>query len=325
MAPQIRRARVRALAKLNLSLEVLHKRGDGFHEIRTIFQTISLGDRIELEYRPSSERRVFVDSDIEIPDNILVRAAHAVLNEGGRQGNVRFGLSKHIPMGGGLGGGSSDAAAVLLALPVLIGKAIPLIRLMEIGKGLGSDVPFFLLGGTALGLGRGTELYPLCDADVSHALVVAPGVHVSTPEAYKALGRTSEPVALTPGVASPKINNSQPLAMLLGGGLSAEGWAGFCSNDFEPVVFRQHPELEAIKEKLAEAGAFPALMSGSGSSLFGVFPSRGEARQARIQLKGTRTVPVSFVSRQRYHALWWRQLADHIEPKRWPPRSRYAQ
>ena len=112
----------------------------------------------------------------------------AVLDETNAKGRVGFVLRKRIPMGGGLGGGSADAAAVLLALPVLTGRPIDWVRLVEIGSALGSDVPFFLLGGTALGLGRGTELYPLEDARRTRGLVVAPGIHVSTPEAFKSFG-----------------------------------------------------------------------------------------------------------------------------------------
>jgi 4-diphosphocytidyl-2-C-methyl-D-erythritol kinase len=330
MPQEVRRARVRPLAKLNLTLEVLNRRRDGYHDIRTIFQTITLADTLAIEYLPGARRGVEILSSVDIPNNLVARAGDALLDATRARGRLRFDLRKRIPMGGGLGGGSSDAAAVLLAVPVLTGCPVPLIRLIEIAAGLGSDVPFFLMGGTALGLGRGTEIYPLEDAAAKHVLLVAPGVHVSTAEAYSDLGRT-----LTSHYPSPKINTSQSLAALIGGGLSAGGsanfcsfanacGASFCSNDFESVVFQRHPELGSIKDKLEKAGAKPALMTGSGAALFGVFESGEAARNAKRLLEKEIVIPVSFVSRSRYHAMWWRWLAEHIEGKAWPPQSRYA-
>src|SRR5262249_43571712 len=152
-------ATLRALAKLNLDLRILHKRPDGFHELRTVFQTISLADIIKVSFTPGRKTEIALDDPLAIPDNLIVRAAKAVLDDTRTTGTVRLQLTKRIPMGGGLGGGSSDAAAILLALPVLIGKRPP--HLPQIAVSLGSDVPYFLEGGTALGLGRGEELYPL--------------------------------------------------------------------------------------------------------------------------------------------------------------------
>ena len=150
-----RHARVRALAKINISLRVLNKREDGFHELRTILQTISLGDRIGIEYEPARNTSFEISSTIDIEDNLVIRAARLIMDEMRVAGRVSFELEKQIPMGGGLGGGSSDAAAVLLALPVLTGRDVPLDRLTAVASELGSDVPFFLLGGTVLGVGRG--------------------------------------------------------------------------------------------------------------------------------------------------------------------------
>ncbi len=158
-----RTVRVPAYAKLNLGLRVLYRRPDGYHEIRTVFQTISLADRLDITFSPARSTRISIEGTPEIPDNLIERAAHLVLEALSIQGDVSFILKKHIPAGAGLGGGSSDAAAVLLALPVLAGKALTWDRLHAIAIQLGSDVPFFLHGGTALGLGRGEELYPLPD------------------------------------------------------------------------------------------------------------------------------------------------------------------
>ena len=164
---------------------------------------------------------------------------------------------------------------MLLSLPVLTGRPLSWEQLVRIASELGSDVPFLLMGGTALGLGRGTELYPVAEARANHVLVVTSGIHVSTADAYRALGRP-----LTCEVPSPKINNSQRVALAIGRDRVAGDWSDFCSNDFEPVVFRQHPELSGIKRKLKRLGARPALMTGSGSAVFGVFSSNSELHQA---------------------------------------------
>ena len=216
-----------------------------------------------------------VDCNINIPNNIMVRAAEAVLEETKVRGRIGFVSQKRIPIGGGLGGGSSDAAAVLLALPALTGRPIPWLRLVKIGADLGSDVPFYL-GGTALGLGRGTELYPLPDAKSPHGILIAPGIHVSTPEAFRTLARP-----LTWDYASPKISTSQQVASsLLDAIRVASGeWSNFCANDFESAVFRQYPQLGAIKRNRSRFGARPALMSGSESSVHGFVFQTSEAAQ----------------------------------------------
>ncbi|MEK7751348.1 MAG: 4-(cytidine 5'-diphospho)-2-C-methyl-D-erythritol kinase, partial [Acidobacteriota bacterium] len=151
---------MRALAKLNLSLKVLNKRPDGYHELRTVFQTISLADTIDIEFTPGRRPEVELVSDVDIPDNLVERTARLAMEALRIRGRARFRLTKRIPAGAGLGGGSSDAAAVLLGLPALAGKRADLETLMDLGGRLGSDVPFFLLGGAAVALGRGTELYP---------------------------------------------------------------------------------------------------------------------------------------------------------------------
>ena len=147
MSRQPRRVRLRALGKINLSLRVLGKRPDGYHELRTIFQTISLGDRLDITYAPARKTTVTVESSIEIPDNLAERAARRVMEETRAAGDVTIRLLKRIPLGSGMGGGSSDAAAVLLALPVLTGRELSLDRLTNLAAELGSDVPFFFVGG----------------------------------------------------------------------------------------------------------------------------------------------------------------------------------
>jgi 4-diphosphocytidyl-2-C-methyl-D-erythritol kinase len=317
MSEVTRRARVRALAKVNLGLKVLDKRPDGFHELRTVFQTISLGDALELEFTPS--RRTTIEAVPEIPDNLVVRAAHAAFDAMRKTGRLTLRLTKKIPMGGGLGGGSSDAAAVLLALPVLAGCRLPVETLLSLGAELGSDVPFFLFGGAAVALGRGTELYPLPDAPARAGLLVTPGVHVATPEAYKALRR-----GLTSGDNLNYINSFQAFVWDTGGGQSKSGNRPVFENDFESVVFDLYPRLKSIKRELLRLGATSATMSGSGSALFGFFDSRLKLEAARVRFGAESAVAIRTVSRSQYQRMWWRSLAPHVSEKLWPPPSRYA-
>jgi len=299
------------MAKLNLGLKVLHKRPDNFHELRTVFQTISLADTIHISFTPSRETSIRLEAEIDIPDNLIVRAAQMVMDASNAKGHVEFKLDKKIPMGGGLGGGSTDAAAVLLALPALTGRMLPLETLTELGAQLGSDVPFFLLGGTALGIGRGTELYPLPELPAHHALVVAPHLHVSTPDAYRALNRK-----LTLDLPFQYISSFQSRVWSLG--------EQYCENDFQAVVFEQYPHLKSIQRKLRKLGANPAMLTGSGAALFGVFETRQDVRQALPAFARERAYAVEFVGRNRYRSKWRRQLKDHLQGEEWPPQSRYA-
>lgn len=320
----IRSVTLRSLAKINLDLRVLYKRPDGYHELRTIFQTVSLADAIGISFTPEPTTTITLDSAVDIPDNLIGRAAKLVLAANQATGRLAFRLTKRIPMGGGLGGGSSNAAATLLALPVLTGRPLSMETLQELAAQLGSDVPFFLYGGAALGLGRGTELYPAPEPGPLPAVLITPGLHVSTPEAYRGLARApmgQEPDGLTSRSTAAILNEFQSLAWRIG---EAGVWDS--ANDFEPVVFSQHPQLESIKGSLVRLGARPALMSGSGSTLFGIFDSRA-ARDAaavsmRNELSKDRIHPVSLVNRSRYRSLWRAQLADYCDPNPsvWPPR-----
>jgi 4-diphosphocytidyl-2-C-methyl-D-erythritol kinase len=185
-------------------------------------------------------------------------------------------LEKVIPAGGGLGGGSSDAAVTLAALAALWGVETDARELAEIGGRLGADVPFFLTGGTALGTGTGTDIRPLADAPKMHLCVVTPGVHVSTAEAYRALGAP----ALTKKVAAANLSVSRAEAEF------SDSLCDVWSNDFEAVVVRLYPEIGRAREALKGAGALRVMLSGSGSSVFGVFESEAEAGRARGALGG---------------------------------------
>jgi 4-diphosphocytidyl-2-C-methyl-D-erythritol kinase len=324
----IRKARLKAFAKLNLGLRVLYKRPDGFHELRTVFQTISLADRISISFERAAKTQIEIEGAPEIEDNLMVRAAARVLEVLRVRGRVNFHLEKTIPMGAGLGGGSSDAAAVLLALPVLVGRAFPTGRAADLALELGSDVPFFLHGGTALALGRGEELYPLPELPRSRVLIVAPEIHSSTVQAYRDL--------------SPRLTTESLQNKLLS--FQQEVWQGACAaapvegsasavhvtrpasaNDFEEVVFARHPELKRVRDRLRRAGARRAAMTGSGSALFGVFEDSASLERARGMFHRDHAFSVSFLSRAQYRSAWTRALKPHSKGDQWPPQSLYAQ
>ena len=181
---------------------------------------------------------------------------------------------------------------------------MPVSHLLALGEALGSDVPFFLRGGTSIGLGRGSELYPLPDLPLHHALVVSTGVHVSTAEAYRALGRPGTD-ALTSASESPILREFQAIGWSLE---KADLDLLPLKNDFEPVVFQMHSELAAVARKLRRLGAKPAMLTGSGSALFGVFRSEAEARRAAGEFRTGVVYPVRFISRRQYQTLWRRAL-----------------
>ena len=322
----IRSASLPSLAKINLDLRVLHKNPHGFHEMRTVFHTISLADRLDVEFEASPRTQIGIEDSAAIPDNLVVRAARSVLGALRTTARIRFRLTKKIPMGGGLGGGSSNAAAVLLALPVLAGRALPLEKLLELAADLGSDVPFFLLGGAVVGIGRGTEIYPLADLDDEPLLLIAPGVHVATGPAYQALNRTADPGKWSSGIRS----FEKTCWTFERSGSAAEG-IQVSANDFEASVFRQHPNLRKLKAKLSVLSA-GARMTGSGSAIFGLFHSLEERRHAEKELRddplfrNCRFFRAELVRRSKYQRLWRRQLQEHItgNDDSWPPRSGYA-
>lgn len=320
----ILRTKLRSLAKINLDLRVLHKRADGFHELRTVFQTISLADTIAIEYEPARRTELLLDDPQAIPDNLILRAARAVLDEMRTSARIRFHLTKNIPMGGGLGGGSSNAAAVLLALPVLAGEKLHIDAMARIGAELGSDVPFFLMGGTALGIGRGTELYPLPDIPADPLILAFPPVHSSTADAYKALNR-----GLTETESSTKLDSFRAFVRVLGEVRFGEAAGTLSENDFEDVVCLQHPQLKSLPGRLRRLGAAHVRMTGSGSAFFAVFESRGARDQAlrvwRDNGRNYPAIPAEMVSQRRYQALWRRQLREHVTGQAiWPPQSKYV-
>ena len=266
---------VHCYAKINLGLLIGPRLPDGYHELRTIFQTIGLHDELRLEVSGRAAAPA-VEMVCDIPelataDNLAARAARMILDELRMRRSVRLTLKKAIPPGGGLGGGSSNAAAVLRSLPALLGKRLRLGRLMELGARLGADVPFFLIGGRALGLGRGNEVYPLPEPPAATVLLVHPGLHISTADAYRRLDDTR--------VAGPALTTDSlgPMISYCCGG-ALRGSVDRLRNDFEPVIFSAYPELARLQRVLTRAGASPALLSGSGSAMFGIFDSGAAAR-----------------------------------------------
>jgi 4-diphosphocytidyl-2-C-methyl-D-erythritol kinase len=291
--------RIPAFAKINLRLDILGKRPDGFHELRTIFQTISLHD--ELRLRASRRPKIALSIEgnqplsAEPPDkNLVYRAVEALRRELGIRGGVEIVLKKAIPAGRGLGGGSSDAAAALLGYLKFTRKRLPPARLLEIASSLGADVPFFLRGGRALGLNKGDEIYPLPDIPKLNILVVSPKeIHVPTPDAYRWL--KAKPFELTKSAITSKLFEFCALC-----------WSSQrtgLSNDFEGPVFRRHPRLDRIKRVLLQRGAAEASLAGSGSAVFGVFPSPAMARRAAVGFPHDQTFVCETLSRDRYARL----------------------
>jgi 4-diphosphocytidyl-2-C-methyl-D-erythritol kinase len=269
--------RVPAFAKVNLRLDVLDRRPDGYHELRTIFQAISLHDTLALESRREPGIDLCIAGNDQLAgepgqDNLVYRALRQLSDELEIRHGVRAVLTKRIPVGRGLGGGSSDAAAALIALLRLAKKRIAAARLLEIASGLGADVPFFLHGGRALGIGRGDEIYPLPDASRRDVLVVSPHeITVPTRDAYAWLSEAL-PRQLTNTVGPSKLLQFCALCW------SPQG--GALSNDFEAAVFPRYPRLAAIKRELLEQGAAEASLAGSGSAVFGVYQHPAKARRA---------------------------------------------
>ena len=290
----MRKIRIPAFAKINLRLDILGKRSDGYHELRTIFQTIGLHDELILRTsrRPGISLTIHGNETLSrepLRKNLVYKAVDALRRMLKVRSGVEIELYKTIPAGGGLGGGSSDAAAALLGYLRLTGKKLPTARLMQIAASLGADVPVFLLGGRALGVNRGDEIYPLTDIPKQSILVVAPrDIHVSTPAAFRWVNAP----ALTKSATTPKLWEFSALCW------SAQG-SGL-SNDFERPVFRRHPRLAQIKRDLLRRGALEASLAGSGSAVFGVFPSPALARRAAVGFPSDQTFVCETISRDRY-------------------------
>lgn len=261
--------KLEAPAKINLGLQVLYKRPDNFHEINTIFHTIGLSDEIEMEISDNISLKTIPSLGIDEKDNLVFKAAKLLKEKYKIKSGVQIILKKNIPSGAGLGGGSSDAASTLIGLAKLWEIEQNYDELYEIAAALGSDVPFFLKKGTALASGRGEKLEYFDFKLPYRILLINPGIHISSSRAYKSLNRGSE--------SGPRKDYKSALT---GSIRNHEYIREIITNDFEEPVFSIHPELTAIKESLYNYGAVLALLSGSGSSLFGLFESEESAKKA---------------------------------------------
>jgi len=345
---------VRSFAKINLGLYIGAARADGFHDLRTVYQTIALYDVIRVSVGRGSGIEILCrNKDPRVPldsSNTCYRMAELVLEELGAKGRVSIEIEKRLPVQGGLGAASSNAVATMVALERALRKKLSGTARLRIAAEVGSDLPLFLVGGTALGVGRGEEVYPLTDLPSAAMVVVMPEVGVSTAQAFAdwdallkreigaELRSAGQPKAAVPtriwtgGDARRSIGNDEltrlgasdrlvEVSRLLSAWLSGLPNTGApakrgsragnllldlvrtgIENDFEKVVFPLYPELRDIKGALERAGSRYASLSGSGSTLYGLFQSRADAAKAasRLRKQGLKAVATSTLTRQKY-------------------------
>jgi 4-diphosphocytidyl-2-C-methyl-D-erythritol kinase len=365
LRPLIMTVAVRSFAKINLGLYIGAARADGFHDLRTVYQTIALHDLIRVSVGRGSGIEILCD-DPRVPldsSNTCYRMAELVLDELSAQGRVTVEIEKRLPVQGGLGAASSNAVATMVGLERALKKKVSGAARLRIAAEIGSDLPLFLVGGTVLGVGRGEEVYPLADLPALAMVVVTPEVGVSTAKAFadwdglvqrERAAEPLHPVKPTPGLtgtvrsawtgegARPSTSREQLtrleasdrlfevgcvlsawLCSLTSGlpntGASAKGGSRAGSllldlvrtgieNDFEKVVFPQYPELRDIKGALERAGSSYASLSGSGSTLYGLFRSPAGAAKAaqRLRKQGLKALATRTLTRLQY----WKGILD---------------
>jgi len=288
---------VNAPAKINLHLRVLDRRSDGYHEVRTLLQTIDVTDDIRATAAPPNVLELRVDPVGVVSsagDNLVLRAADALWRHTGFEGGTKLELSKRIPIGAGLGGGSSDAAASLVLLDELWDLHLEPAALMDIAAGLGSDVPFFLVGGLALATGRGEIVRPLMDLADYGVVVCTPPIEVSTAEAYVHFSTRSRLTSQRPDATVD--------AFVAGSGdgrIVTPPWRDF-ENDLEPAVIETWPEVGRALAALRATGPLHAAVTGSGAASFAVFPDLATAQVVAAGLEDRWDVRVvSTVGRER--------------------------
>ena len=271
MSSAARPLRLRAFAKINLTLRVLGVHADGYHELRTTFQSLALHDTLTFTLRPGPFEIACADSSVPTDaSNLVWRAAERLWRAAGHRSRVtgvHVDLRKRIPTQAGLGGGSSDAAATLTALSRLWRISLPASRLHGLARELGADVPYFLIGGTALGVERGDLLFPLADRRREWVVLARPSFGVSTRDAYAWWDAEGNATART---TARQTDPSIPASEL--------------RNDLEPPVARRHREIARLGADLRRLGARYAAMSGSGSAVFGLFDDERQARAAAAAL-----------------------------------------
>jgi 4-diphosphocytidyl-2-C-methyl-D-erythritol kinase len=317
-------ASVPSFAKINLGLRIGPLRADGFHELRTVYQTIALHDMVSVSFGRGSgieirckDPRVPTDST-----NTCVKTVERAMQALKVRGRVVIEIEKRLPVQGGLGGASGNAVAALLALEGSLQKQLPAAERLRIAAEVGSDIPLFLIGGTVLGVGRGEEVYPLPDLPPTACVIALPEIAISTPKAF---AEWDEEAKLTPSTQSDRmLEFSREISAWLNAaqigrrsGVSARGGGRAenplldlvrtgIENDFEKVVFPEYPELLEVKRVLEKAGAKYASLSGSGSAIYGLFDSQQKAAAAakRLIKQGTRALATSTLTRRQY----WKKL-----------------
>jgi 4-diphosphocytidyl-2-C-methyl-D-erythritol kinase len=339
---------VRSFAKINLGLYIGALREDGFHDLRTIYQTIALHDLIRVSVGRGTGIEIACN-DPRVPcdgSNTCHRIAERVLDKLGLGGRVTIQIEKRLPVQGGLGAASSNAVAAMLGLEWALKKRLTQPDRLRIAAEVGSDLPLFLIGGTAVGVGRGEEVYPVQDLPAFPMVVVTPEVGVSTPKAFAdwdklALDDHSRSAiasrARAPAPHSPELTHSHASDRLLEVGRALSAWLMLSGkdsphtgasakggsragkllldlvrtgieNDFERVVFPQYPELRDMKAALERAGADYASLSGSGSTLYGLFRTREAAGKAasRLGKQGLKAQATATLARAQY----WKKIVD---------------
>jgi 4-diphosphocytidyl-2-C-methyl-D-erythritol kinase len=315
---------VPSFAKINLGLRIGPLRPDGFHELRTVYQTIALYDTIRVSVERGTGIEIRCD-DPRVPldsTNTCWRMAERVMDALQVRGRLLIDIEKRLPVQGGLGGASGNAVAALLALQRALRKYLSGRGRLRIASEVGSDLPLFLIGGTVLGVGRGEEVYPLPDLPAMPCVIALPEIAVSTPKAFADWDKLTPPAHsdrmlefgreisawLSAGLVASKPRRSGVSAR--GGGRAENPLLDLVrtgiENDFEKVVFPQYPELLEVKRVLERSGAKYASLSGSGSAIYGLFESKAKAEAAarKLEKSGTRALVSSTLTRRQY----WKKL-----------------
>lgn len=277
--------KARSFAKINLGIEIIGKRPDGYHEIRTLLQTIDFYDSLEFDLLERNAVELEGDDPL-VPwdkNNLIFKAAEALKANTGCKEGVKIRVRKRIPTGKGLGGGSSNAAVVLYVLDKLWHLSLGKMRLKEIGSRLGADIPFFLEGGLCLGRGKGDQISPLADLDKLYCLLILPDFPIYTAEIYRHFTLTL------------KRKESK-----IGEFLKSRDF-GLLENNLEETVFRFYPQLKGIKSDLSQRDSALALISGTGSAVYGLFFKRKNAEKARKRMGSElSSLIVNVISREEY-------------------------
>jgi 4-diphosphocytidyl-2-C-methyl-D-erythritol kinase len=326
---------VHSFAKINIGLKIGPLREDGFHELRTLYQTVAVSDLIRVDVGRGVGIEVY-SKDPRVPrdeTNTCWRVADRILRSLKTRGKVRIAIDKNLPVQGGLGAASSNAVATMLALEKALKRRLPPEERLRIAAEVGSDLPLFLIGGTVLGTGRGEQVYAVEDLPSFHCVLATPEVGVSTPAAFaewdkkwpaSPTGAASNNSKLTEHESSDRISTfSQTVYEWLNGssftptGVPSKGWdraeallldlvrTGI-ENDFESVVFPRYPAVREVKRALERSGAMYVSLSGSGSTVYGLFADKQTAAKAAKSLNETGVPALATVTLPREH--YWKEM-----------------